>query len=81
MPVVDIRTVERYNIVDLALEAFSYRLDSENFEQLANVICCRSYAANIRLAKDLDESCPISFKNPVRGRGELAFSVYHNFLF
>ena len=50
MPVVDIRTVERDNIVDLALEAFSHRLDSENFERLADVICCRSYAADIRLA-------------------------------
>ena len=50
MPVVDIRTVERDNIVDLALEAFSHRLDSENFEELADVICCRSYAADIRLA-------------------------------
>lgn len=80
MAVVNIRTIERDDMVQLSLQSLTHSLNTKNSENLYNVVGGGSDRVHILLTEDPHETDSIGFQDPLLQSFKLSFFCDDYFL-
>lgn len=75
MTVIDVRTVERNDVVHFLFNGFSDSFDTKNLEDFTDIVGGRSDRIDIFLAENFHQTISISFQNPFGKMFELSVRV------